>query len=528
MKANLWIWVLLALSITVSVAEQPFDFIWAQRAGGFPNSLAIDGQKNTYVCGYFYGTALFGSTNITSTATSAFLAKHDGEGNFQWVRALGSDSYAEAGAVAVNASGGVYVAGRFHGVSVSFGNTNLTSNGGGIHEDLFLAKYDTNGTFLWVQQFPGRPSTSRAVTAAAVDGTGNIYITGNFAQGATFGAFSLSGNVNGSLFLAKFDSNGTCLWARAASGSLGTYAQGLATDPAGNPILTGHFQGSGSFGTNNLSSAGSWDIFLMKYNPTGDVLWVRQAGGADDDYGYGVAVDSGSNIFSVGMFRNTASFGSTNLTSVGYHDGFITRYSTDGLMSWIRPVRGQASQGLYAFSVGLDSSGNAYLAGEFKGSAVFGFTNLVSNETGQPQYFGDIYVAKCSSVGDFLWATKAGGSSFDAGRVIVLDASGNPYVAGYFSGTANFGQTNLTSTGAGMFLGKLDVIPSPSILSLKMYAGLLIQGTPGGTYAIQYVTNLQQTNIWQTLTTIKMTNASQFWFDVDSPMNPQRFYRSVP
>ncbi len=366
------------------------------------------------------------------------------------------------------------------------------------------------------------------VAAAAVDGAGNVYMAGYFEAGMIFGSFTLTttGASDNSFFLAKFDSNGTCLWAKAASGTGGSRAKSVVIDAAGNPILSGFFLGNTTFGTNNLSSAGSWDIFLAKFNTTGDVVWIRPSGGIDDDYGYGVAVDSGNNIFSVGQFRNISSFGSTNLTSVGQHDGYIARYNTDGQLIWVRPMKAQFNDVVAAPSLAVDTSGNAFIVGSFHGSVIFAPSNLTLNETA-PQHDGDVFVVKYSNAGEPLWAYNPTGSGTEIGRNIVIDVNGSPYVTGVFDGPVNFGRASLATMGS-TFLGKMDIIPATPTLSLQMFAGLLIQGTPSATYTIQYVSDLQGTNNWQPLTTIQLTNSSQLWFDLDSPFHPRRFYRSVP
>ncbi len=137
-----WISILLLFSLNIVVAEQPYNFVWAQGAsGGVPYGLTIDGLKNTYVCGYFGTAATFGGTTVTNGGNSAaFLAKYDSQGNFQWVRnTSGGTGTGAQGGAAVFSNGSIYLVGKFTG-PLTIGNTNLTNRSG-----FFLAKYDTSG-----------------------------------------------------------------------------------------------------------------------------------------------------------------------------------------------------------------------------------------------------------------------------------------------------------------------------------------------------------------------------------------------
>jgi hypothetical protein len=514
-------------SVLTCRAESPYNFVWAQASGAFPYDLAANADGHSWVCGYYLGSASFGVTNLVASTggnTDAFLAKYDSSGNLVWVRRTGgpSGSSVDARTVAIDAVGNIYTAGRFVG-SVSFGTSNVMSTGSGTVWDLYLAKQDSNGNVLWVRQFPGRPNSDRNARCLGVDYAGNVYLGGDFEIGQTIGSFSLSGNPNGNGFLARFDNGGSCLWAKTIAGTLGTIVQDLSTDNNGSIAIAGHFQGAGSFGNTNVNSLGSWDAFACKFDGNGEVTWLRTVGSGGDDYGTGIKCDSVGNVVFVGMFRNTIVVGTTNLTSTTNHNVFIAKYSSAGQVQWSRRAGAPG-----VFSLAVDQSNDFYLTGELEGTGDFGSTNLVSVETPDPQFYGDVYVAKISGAGEFQWATVAGGGSFDAGRAIAVDADKHPFVAGYFSETVTFGQTNLTSIGRGMFIGKLDVSASPASLSIEMYSGLSIEGTVGATYRIQYVANLQNSNAWATLATIVLTHSPQLWFDVDSPRNVRRFYRAVP
>ncbi len=240
----------------------------------------------------------------------------------------------------------------------------------------------------------------------------------------------------------------------------------MATDAARNLLITGFFSGTNLIGNSNLVSSGSEDIFVAKFDPAGNFLWTRQAGGTGYDEGRGIAADASGNIFVTGFFQNTATFGNTNFTSSGQSDVFVAKYDPAGNLLWVRSGGGKDYDEAHAIAV--DALGNAVITGYFDATASFGSFSL-HNTSGSD----DVFVAKCSSAGNFLWAQQAGGSLDDEGNGIALDGATNVYVTGYFSGMATFGNTNLTSAGSDglpdIFLAKYN--PAGNLLWVRQAGG---------------------------------------------------------
>ena len=308
-----------------------------------------------------------------------------------------------------------------------------------------------NGSTWWAVKAGG--SSGDGGKGIAVDSNGNAYATGFFSFTATFGSTILTSSGDHDIFIAKLSSSGSWQWAVKAGGSgLGSCecGYGIAVDSSGNAYATGNFYETATFGSTSLTSSGNQDIFIAKLSSTGSWQWAVKAGGSQYDYGFGIAVDSSGNAYATGYFSETANFGSTSLTSSGGSDIFIAKLSSSG--SWQWAVKADSSDGTAGYGIAVDSSGNAYATGEFGGTAIFGSTNLVSS--GQ----SDIFIAKLTSSGSWQWAVKAGGSSGDDdGNGIAVDSSGNAYVTGSFSGTATFGSTSLTGSGGNdIFFAKLN------------------------------------------------------------------------
>ena len=196
----------------------------------------------------------------------------------------------------------------------------------------------------------------------------------------------------------------------------------------------------------------SEEVFVAKLSSNGSWLWAVKAGGSIGDSGYAIAYDSSGGVYVTGYFESDdATFGSTIdvLTSSGGIHIFVAKLSSSGSWLWAVKAGGSGVDGGDAIAV--DSSGNSYVTGYFGGTAAFGSTNLTSSGE------RDIFVAKLSSSGSWLWSVKAGGSGLEGGDAIAVDSSGNSYVTGYFGGTAAFGSTRLTSSGAyDIFISKLS------------------------------------------------------------------------
>jgi len=273
------------------------------------------------------------------------------------------------------------VTGTFRGTA-TFGDTTLTSVGSG---DMFIAKYDGDGNFLWVEQAGGTGSDGGR--AIATDGSGNSIVTGHFTGTATFGDTTLTSAGSGEIFIAKYDGDGNFLWVEQAGGTFeGRLGHGIATDSSGNSIVTGHFRSTATFGDTTLTSAGSVDIFIAKYDGDGNFLWVEQAGGTGFDGGGAIATDGSGNSIVTGGFSGTATFGDTTLTSVGSGDMFIAKYDGDGNFLWVEQAGG------FGGGIATDGSGNSIVTGGFSGTATFGDSTLTSVGS------GDIFIAKLGLV----------------------------------------------------------------------------------------------------------------------------------
>ncbi|MCX6244164.1 MAG: SBBP repeat-containing protein [Bacteroidetes bacterium] len=442
----------------LSYAQTP-DWLWAKGAGGtdndIPQSVAVDASGNPYMAGWFKSpTITFGSYTLTNTGgEDVFLVKYDAGGDVLWAKSAVGTVSDYAHSIAVDASGNAYVAGRFTSPTITFGSFTLTNAGGLDCYNIFLVKYDANGNVLWAKSAGG--GGNDYAYAVAVDVSGNAYVTGFFKSPAiTFGSTTLTNTGSEDFFLTKYDANGNVLWAKCAVGTAPDGGYTVAVDASGNPYVAGWFDSPTiTFGTITLTNVGNNDMFLVKYDANGNVLWAKGAGGTTDDYSLSVAVDASGNSFVTGWFDSpTITFGTSTLTNAGNNDMFLVKYDANGNVLWAKSAGGTADD--FPMSVTVDASGNPYVAGDFVSPTItFGSTTLSNNG------MADMFLAKYDASGNGLWAISTGGTAGDCAWSVALDAWGIPYVAGsYYSSTITFGSTTLTNTGGGgdIFLAKLE------------------------------------------------------------------------
>ena len=368
----------------------------------------------------------------------------------QWQWAVGAGgTFSDGGwSIAIDSQGNQYITGNFRNTA-TFGSHSLTSNG---IADIFAAKLDPNGNWLWAVQAGGTDSDFG--NEIALDSNGNAYVTGEFGGTATFGSHTLTASRGIDFFIAKLNSDGNWLWAVKAGGIYSGKGSGIAVDGSGNAWVTGYFKGTATFGNHTLTSEGvaSRDIFVARLSSSGNWLWVVQAGGIDGDEGYGIALDDSGYAYVTGHFTNTATFGSHTLTASGSDrsDVFVSKLSSSG--NWLWAVKAGGETGFdKGYNIAADASGNTWVTGEFFGTATFGSNTLTSSGS------IDIFVAKLNSDGNWLWAVQAGGGGIDRGYDIAVDGSGNAFVTGLFQSTATFGSHQLVHSGdTDIFAAKLD------------------------------------------------------------------------
>jgi len=412
--------------------------LWSQHFGdaGFQQSyaVAVDGSGNVIVAGQFTGTVNFGGSDLVSAGSNdIFLAKFNSVGVHQWSKRFGDGSDQYCYSVATDVLGDIIIAGYFTG-TVDFGTVPEVSSGG---FDSYVAKFGSGGNAHW--SHGSGSAGDQSGYSVATDFLRNIVITGYFTGTVNFGGANLTSAGSNDIFVASYEAVNSLRWSNRFGDANNQQAYSVAVDASGNVIVGGHFAGTVNFGGANLTSLGSTDVFIAKFNNAGAHQWSQRFGDASAQTCQSVAVDASGNVLATGYFAGTVNFGGGNLTSTGSSDTFVAKFNAAGTHQWSRGFGSAGDQNGY--SIVADPVGNVIVSGFFNGTINFGGPDLTSAGS------TDVFIAKFSSTGFHRLSQRFGDATNDYGLSVATDPSGNMIATGFFNGTINFGGANHTTAG---------------------------------------------------------------------------------
>ena len=284
----------------------------------FCSAVALDADDNMFITGTVVNPIDLGGGSLTGNGSQdIYVAKYAADtGAHLWSRRIGGTSTEVSNALATDAAGNVVVVGNFNG-TVDFGGGPLTSAG---QADIFVVKYEAaTGNHLWSKRLGGT-STDRA-EAVAIDSNDNVIVSGEFIGSVNFGGSTLNTpNATDDIFLAQYSPAGVHQWSRRIGGTNTDYLGDITLDIDDNVVVTGQFQNTVNFGGGGVASAGAEDIFVARYTPGGVFSSVKRLGGTNYEISQSVAVDSGGDVVITGYFPGTTNLGGDPLTSAGSFD----------------------------------------------------------------------------------------------------------------------------------------------------------------------------------------------------------------
>lgn len=438
------------------------EFEWSIKGSGslrdVAYSVAVDPLGNVYATGEFFSPSItFPGLTLTGAGTTGnceyFLVKFNSSGQAIWGNKGGGSLTDRGYGVALDQQGNLFSTGHYFGQAI-FGPYTLNSSG---NLDCFTAKLDTAGNYIWMKE--GKSVSQVSTRNMAVDADGNAIIVGYYGSATVdsvrFDSVKITTNGARDVFIVKYNNNGDVQWGVTGGGiSSGEQANDVVVDIAGNIYVTGIYSDSAIFGGTTLNGNGGTEIFIVKYDPNGNLVWARTAGGLKTDDGSGIALDGLGHLYVAGRFDSAAIFGSTNLLSAGGYDAFLAKYDTSGNLIWVK-IGGGAGED-YLKDIVCDSEGNILGTGYFTNQATFGTIPLTA-VGGR-----DIFFIKYDPSGNVIWAKTAGGSDTDEGNRVCVDLGNNLISTGFFNATAFFGADTLTSSGVqDIFISKIGNNPVP-------------------------------------------------------------------
>lgn len=244
-----------------------------------------------------------------------------------------------------------------------------------------------NNSMQWICTFQNPNNSINLVSAAiisaggggddrgfdiAVDTTGNIYIVGTFSGTASFGETSKASLGSTDIFVAKYSSSGTFQWVQTAGSASIDNATSIAVDDSGNVYIGGNFPTSITFGTTTKTAVGSYDVFLTKYDTSGNLQWVQTVGGGAFDSLKDIYIDASANVYITGNFQSTCTFGTISKSSKGGLDIYVAKFDASGVFQWVQTAGGVNTDD--GEDLTIDRKGNIYATGSFTDTINVGAT----------------------------------------------------------------------------------------------------------------------------------------------------------
>jgi gliding motility-associated-like protein len=467
-------------------------------------SSTIDASGNSFVCGFFSGTADLDPGPAVSNATvvggrDIFVVKVDINGNLIWSKTFGGTSNDEAYGVAVDNTGNVFISGGFSS-TVDFDNTLGVANLVSLSAlDGFILKLDLNGDYVWVKHFAST-SFDNPIYGIKIHPLGGVCFTGIFIGTADVdpgaGVFNLTSAGTADIFVERLDNNGNFIWASRLGGVNSEQVRSIDVDGTGNVYTTGSFNGSADFDPGpsvfNLTATvpGTHDVFVSKLDANGNFVWAQDIVRATSTPGIAsepqsICVDASGNVFAGGTFVGSSydfdpGAGTLTLTAASA-DSYISKLDNNGNLVWAKKFSGSGSIGdNNAHSLKADAAGNLLVTG--------GFTSLVDFDPGAATAFltatgnGSTALVKLDANGNLIWARSIGGINVgtEPRSYVNIGSSGEIYVGGEFSGTRDFDPTscsifnitgNSSASSVTFFITKILVASPPTFTSFNPPSG---------------------------------------------------------
>jgi hypothetical protein len=439
------------------------DYVKFIGAGGNDrgNFITTDSNNNVYVTGYVNGVSgevitINGSGYAkTGTGDDVFIVKYDSSGNVVYVNFIGGSSYDICNSITTDSYNNVYVTGYVGGGStpITIGNTKYTTNDGA--DCAFIVKFDSNGDVVYFKFIGGGGyDVGNSITT---DSNNNVYVTGYF--GGSAGALI---TIDGSgyaktdsgddAFIVKYDSSGVVKYVKFIGGSSSDVGNSITTDSNNNVYVTGVVFGNANTlitidGSGYVKPSADADTFIVKYNSSGNVVYVKFIGGGGTDRGNSITTDSNNNVYVTGFLPGNTLItidGSGYATPTNNNYAFIIKYDSSGSVVYVKFIgsNGGPSAGN---SITTDSYNNVYVTGVVSGSAN---KLIIIDGSGyaKPSSIDDVFIVKYDSSGVVKYVKFIGGSGGDVGNSITTDSNNNVYVTGYVSGGTG---TLITIDGSG-------------------------------------------------------------------------------
>ena len=407
----------------------------------------LDSYRKYNVFSFFLGILFLVSSWFSPLASAQ---------TWPWVTSISGNGSETFSALTTRTNDGPVVCGHFQN-DLSIGDLSEQSFG---NTDAFLAGLDGSGEEQWI--LTGNSAGANKSTGVATDLENNIYWAGEFWFDTVFGDLTLSSTKSSkAIFILKATPSGEPIWAKSIEGTGNKILGAMTTDPEGNSYLSGNFSDSLIVEGTGLLATAEKDFFIIKFSPTGNLLWVKQAGISGEIQPR--RMDTQNDLIVVtGSMRGRYDFGiDTIQNNTNDSDAFLVAYDPTGEVSWGRKIGGVNEQA--GSDVGFDDQGNVYAVGSF-----FGLIRLRTDlEIQSPNLNDNLYFIKYNASGFPMAARSIGDLEIELSESLVF-ANDRFYWSGFFKNNFEVDGFSLQTDGDGFNTFILEIDTTATVLNVHL------------------------------------------------------------
>jgi hypothetical protein len=407
-------------------SQQQKTWQWVSQLGGkswdITSGVTCDAKNNLYIAGSFFDTLYCLNEKVISAGNQdVFVARFDEKGNIKDLWSGGGKGDDQATCITHSLDNSIIIGGLISG-SITFGNFSDVASG----NRLFLANLSNNGKITWLTTL--FPSGEASLFLIGTDDKGRIYASGIFSGSLTAGNTTVTSSGKKDIFVVRLNPGGTVEKIMSLGGEEDDLPTAFTVSDSGTVVIAGTIGKAFAVDDLELSSAtgkAKSNAFIIEFNQELKAFWKTQITG--DEYGQVASLrkDLRGNLYAAGSFNARLWPGDTVLTSLGYTDGFLLKYGSNGKLLWGR------SYGTWYYDYGghviPDNLGGTVITGSI------GDTLVIDSLTVNPKSSSNSALAiQFSPEGKATWADCISGSGRNFSDGAVLDHKGNLYLSGSF------------------------------------------------------------------------------------------------
>jgi len=433
--------ILLLFCHCVSVFSQDLSFdriIHSQGSNSaISKELVFDKDGALYILGQFEGEVQLDKQRYSGKGkNNVFVAKYTKEGSIDWINPINGLGHIVAHSIVLDEENNIYISGAF-GRTCYFGKQELKSTD---YQDNFIAKYTSTGELKWVKRI--RANTKAHKTILVKGNDGKLLLAGSFFKYLWLGDKRIKAQSNSDIFIAEFDKEGELDNLLHIQGRNQEKLNGLVCSQSGEIYLTGSFTENIKFKGESFNSTGKEDVFVACYQNS-ELKWAKTMGSPYTDYASKLIIQN-DEVLVGGSFSSKIEFDNKQLSSKGALDAFIVSYNNKGELNWASSFGSYANEYLNAFT--QNKEGQLYLSGNFRGEIKKDTSKIRSNGL-----INDLFLAKYSKEGEFIWAKNYGGMGTDYANGLFRSPDNYFYLMGSFEKNIKFEKKKIKSPGGSDF-----------------------------------------------------------------------------